>query len=144
MSRKVLVLTVFALTVATFAWGARADRDELQGDWKETSVGAGKVIATPMFFQNAHFIFAGDKVTITNRDKRQEGTYKADPTRKPKTIDLTLKRTDKKDPVTLSGIYELSGDTLKIGFTEDSSKGVRPESLSGLKVLVFTLKREKR
>src|SRR3954447_15597117 len=58
--------------------------------------------------QGLGYAFKGDAVTSFNllREEEVKGTYKIDPSKNPKTIDITLKEKDKKE-VHLLGIYKL-------------------------------------
>lgn len=60
-------------------------------------------------------VFEKDKVTwvfgMPKDDKRYDGTYKIDPTKKPKEIDLSQPQNTK---VVAKGIYKVEGDTLVV------------------------------
>jgi uncharacterized protein (TIGR03067 family) len=61
-----------------------------------------------------HTVKAGDKVI-------QVGTQKIDPSKSPKTIDVTMTEGPSKGAVML-GIYEIDGDTLKACFDMEGKK----------------------
>jgi len=66
----------------------------------------------------------GDKHTVKNGDEViQVGTQKLDPSKSPKTIDVTMFVGPHKGTVML-GIYEIDGDTLKVCF--DPEGNTRP------------------
>ena len=67
--------------------------------------------------------FVGDKLVLDLFGTKTEGTFKLDPTKKPRTIDLTL------DDKTSQGIYELNGDSLKIVLAEPGQP--RPKDFNG-------------
>ena len=101
----------------------KTDKDGFQGDWEVISAEkAGEKIAEEMLNQ-IKIKFTGDKLVLDLFGTKQEGTFKLDPTKKPKTIDLTL------DDKTSSGIYELTGDTLKIALAEPGK--ARPKDFNG-------------
>jgi len=101
-----------ALTVTAAAQNdsAKEDAAKLQGAWvriyvdvdgKKTDDGKKK---------------AGEAVTLVVKgDKFGDDTFKLDPTKKPKQIDLTIVN-DKGKSMTWPGIYELKGDELKVCF----------------------------
>jgi uncharacterized protein (TIGR03067 family) len=66
--------------------------------------------------------FEGDKHTVKNGDQViQVGTQKLDPSKSPKTIDVTMTEGPSKGAVML-GIYEFDGDTLKVCFDPQGKK----------------------
>src|SRR5262245_11969682 len=70
-------------------------------------------------------VYDGDKHTVKSGDQViQVGTQKIDPSKSPKTIDVTMSEGPNKGAVML-GIYEFDGDTLKACF--DSSGKERPK-----------------
>ena len=66
--------------------------------------------------------FEGDKFTVKKGEEViQVGTQKLDASRSPKTIDVTVVEGLSKGAVML-GIYEISGDTLKVCFDPEGKK----------------------
>jgi uncharacterized protein (TIGR03067 family) len=98
---------------------------KFQGTWTiESSVTGGKEIPTDelkglvVIFEDAkHTVKKGDEVI-------QVGTQKIDPSKSPKTIDVTMTEGPNKGKVML-GIYEFNADTLKVCF--DSQGKNRPK-----------------
>jgi uncharacterized protein (TIGR03067 family) len=89
-------------------------------------------------------VVAGDKRTLmAGSEVRGRSVFKVDPTKKPKTIDITVIEGPLKDQ-TLKGIYELSDDTHKICLAlegRDRPAGFVTNPGSGQLLQVF--KREK-
>jgi uncharacterized protein (TIGR03067 family) len=91
---------------------AKKDMDALQGKWQLVSLERdGKSVDVP---KDAVRVVKGDKYTINPRPGVTiEGTFKIDPTTKPKQVDATASAGPNKGK-TMMGIYEIDGDTLKI------------------------------
>jgi uncharacterized protein (TIGR03067 family) len=104
--------------------------DQLRGSWS--------VVKADSQFEGKRFVFDGDKLTVVfNEDEKKEGEIKIDSDAKPAEIDI--RRGDQK----WLGIYEVSGDTLRICFSEKGDK--RPTKFqSGKDVILVTLKRDKK
>jgi uncharacterized protein (TIGR03067 family) len=89
--------------------------------------------------------FVGDKHTVKKGDEViQVGTQKLDPSKSPKAIDVTMTGGLNKGAVML-GIYEISGDTLKVCFDPEGKK--RPaefKSAPGSQTFVAVHKRVKK
>src|ERR1700722_18823713 len=138
----VTLLCTLVLT-ATGETGARADNKavvdkelkKFQGTWTFESVEAGGKEEPAADFKGMTVTFEGDKFTVKKGDEViQAATQKLDPSKSPKTIDVT--EAVNKGAVML-GIYEISGDTLKVCFDSEGKK--RPtefKSASGSQVLV--------
>ncbi len=98
---------------------SKADLDKLAGKWEvkqyyvNGAIFKGKGLPAP-------WVVSGDKI-VTQGGKGVEYTYKIDPTKTPKTIDL---KTTKGEP--LVGVYAIDGDTLKVGYNR---KDVRPSTV---------------
>jgi uncharacterized protein (TIGR03067 family) len=60
--------------------------------------------------KTSKLVVKGDQYSVTFGDNIATSTFKVDPTKKPKTIDFKPQ-----DGGTIKGIYELDGDTLKLG-----------------------------
>ena len=123
---------------------AKKELERIQGTWVATRLESGGQ-AAPV--GSVRLICVGDKYTQKNGSEEVEkGTHKLDPTKKPKTMDITVTDGDFKGQLQLA-IYELDGDILKICANEAGDKA-RPKEFSttketGGKVLVI-LKREKK
>jgi uncharacterized protein (TIGR03067 family) len=122
--------------------GRAADpsKDELQG----VRVGAsGEVNGKPApakEVERIRFTFKGAKLLVRgarDEDKEEESTFKTDPKKSPRHLDITLK--DK----TLHGIYEVQGDELKVCFENGGKAENRPTKFATNKeneevLIVFT------
>ena len=95
---------------------------KFQGTWTfESSVAGGEELPADQL-RMLVLIFEGDKHTVKNGDEViQVGTQKLDPSKSPKTIDVTLTEGLNKGTVML-GIYEIDGDTLKVCFDSQGKK----------------------
>lgn len=87
-----------------------------QGTWTiESSMAAGQEIPRDQL-KGFIVIYEGDKHTLKHDGKVfQIGTQKIDPSKSPKTIDVTMTEGPQKGKVML-GIYEFHGDTMKACF----------------------------
>ncbi|HMP02517.1 MAG TPA: TIGR03067 domain-containing protein [Gemmatales bacterium] len=116
-----------------------------QGTWTiESSITGGVEIPTDQL-KGLVMVFESDKHTVKMGDQViQVGTQKLDPSKSPKTIDVTMTEGPSKGMVML-GIYELDGDTLKVCFDATGKK--RPtefKSEPGSTTFVNVHKRVKR
>lgn len=95
---------------------------KFQGAWTfESSEAGGKKLAASEL-KGFILIFEGDKHTVKKGDDViQVGTQKLDPSKSPKTIDVTMTEGPNKGTVML-GIYEIDGDTLKVCFDPEGQK----------------------
>jgi uncharacterized protein (TIGR03067 family) len=88
--------------------------------------------------------FKGESVTSTTSDTTRGGSIKADPSKKPKALDVTsLDGPDKGK--TYLAVYEVSGDDLRISTAEPGKD--RPTEVSskeGNGWMLLTLKRVKK
>ena len=144
--RIALVTLLCALVLtARGGTGARADDKadvekelkKFQGTWTFESVEAGGKEEPAAEFKGMTVTFEGDKFTVKKGDEViQAGTQKLDPSRSPKTVDVTVAEGLSKGAVML-GIYEIKGDTLKVCFDPEGKK--RPtqfKSASGSQTFV--------
>jgi uncharacterized protein (TIGR03067 family) len=94
---------------------AKKDAEQLRGRW--AAVGAidddGKLKAVaeddPRYFT---FEFTGDKLITRRANRTIEGTYKLDPSKQPKAIDVVRRRGGAE--VLFQGIYAVDGDRLRV------------------------------
>ncbi len=115
--------------VATNVYTLADDKAEIeketkkfQGEWTiESSVTGGVTIPADQL-KGFIVIYEGDKHTLKFDGKVfQVGTQKIDPTKSPKTIDVTMTEGPSKGAVML-GIYEIEGDTMKACFNPQGKK----------------------
>ena len=95
---------------------------KFQGPWTiDSSVTGGTEIPAEQL-KGFIMTFEGNKHTLKLGDKvLQVGTQKIDPSKSPKSIDVTMSEGPEKGAVML-GIYELDGDTLKVCFDPEGKK----------------------
>lgn len=95
---------------------------KFQGTWTfESSEAGGKELPAGEL-KGFILTFEGDKHTVKKGDEViQVGTQKLDPSKSPKTIDVTMVEGPNKGTVML-GIYEIDGDTLKVCFDPQGKK----------------------
>ena len=134
-----LVLTAFGGTGARANDKADVEKEikKFQGTWTFESVQAGGKEVPAAEFKGITVTFEGDKYTVKKGDEViQAATQKLDPSKSPKALDVTVAEGPNKGAVML-GIYEISGDTLKVCFDPEGKK--RPtqfKSASGSQTLV--------
>jgi len=134
------------LTLGLFFFAAqvkaddKADKDKLQGEWSlvtREENGESKKIAEG----DEHYIklkIDGDKIVATVEGTDHNTTFVVDSSKKPKTIDLTIKGGEK-DGTVMKGFFELDGDTLKmcIGSPQAPDRPAEFKSKDEVKVLTF-------
>ena len=150
---RITLVALFCAVGFVAAGGALADEKadlekevkKFQGTWtfesSETGgekLPAGELKALILTFEGLkHTVKKGDDVI-------QVGTQKLDPSKSPKTIDVTMTEGLNKGAVML-GIYEIDGDTLKVCFDPEGKK--RPtefKSPAGSETFVNVHKRVKK
>jgi uncharacterized protein (TIGR03067 family) len=89
----------------------------------------------------------GNRITLKEAGRGKEGwsiTYKVDPTKAPRTIDISMS-IDDATPKTSLGIYKLEGGILKISIIEPKKEPERPTEFitkPGASSLLWQLKRK--
>jgi uncharacterized protein (TIGR03067 family) len=127
----VALLCIFGIAASSTLADDKADIEKelkkFQGNWTIESSETGGMAVPPDQLKEFILTFEGDKHTLKYGDKVfQVGTQKIDPSKSPKTIDVTLTEGASKGTVML-GIYEIDGDTLKVCFDPEGKK--RPTEL---------------
>jgi uncharacterized protein (TIGR03067 family) len=118
---------------------AKGDREKIQGTWVVESIKMGGKDLPEEQTRGFKMVFDGDKVSITLDGKVKEGTFKLDPSKKPKEIDVVIKDA----PKTGEGIYKLEGDKLTLCI--DDAGNQRPTEFAseeGTRHGLVVLKRE--
>jgi uncharacterized protein (TIGR03067 family) len=119
----------------------KGDKDALQGTWSMVSgTQDGKPVPEDVI-KRIKVVVSGDKMTQMLGDEKHEHTYKLNPDKSPKEIDV-----DFGDGKAGKGIYELKGDTLKVahGSKPGSPRPRDFTSKEGSGVLVAEFKRAKK
>jgi uncharacterized protein (TIGR03067 family) len=124
---------------ATPAAQKKTDQDNIQGTWQvESVIEKGKAMPADMV-KGLRMEFKGNRIKTTikaeGKEDTKEITFKLDPTKNPKWMDVDI------DGKMGTGIYSLEGDTLKICHgeigdprpTEFSSKEGSKTSLAVMK-----------
>jgi uncharacterized protein (TIGR03067 family) len=144
--QMLLVLTVSLLLAADAADdAAKKDLKLFEGTWKITSMEAEGMKLPEDQFKNDKLVCKGNEFTYTDAGgAAHKGTFKIDPTKKPKTMDITFTDGPNKGE-TMLGIYEISEDTYKLCMKPMSKD--RPTEFSskaGSGQVVEVLKKEKK
>ena len=122
-------LCILLVTVALGTGGRAGDKPDIDkelkkfhGTWTFSSVETGGKEEPIDLFKGMTVTFEGDKYTVKkDGEVVQVGRQKLDPSKAPKTLDATLIEGVNKGAVML-GIYEFSGDTLKVCFDAEGKK----------------------
>ena len=126
---------------------AKKDQEALQGAWKVVSSEAGGKGQTEQFKDHL-LVFEGDTFALKKgNDVGLKGTFKLDPSEKPRAIDMTIAEGGQEGDKgkVLHGIYELSKGTLKWCTAEPGGTD-RPKEFStkeGINHMLVTLKKDK-
>jgi uncharacterized protein (TIGR03067 family) len=145
--RLVHLVTVAALGLVLVAADdktddAKKDKEKLAGKW--TVVSSTLDGKEQDKSEDNSLTFDGDALTIHFKGKEHKATFKIDPEKKPKQIDVTPTDGDEKDKV-LKGIYSLEKEDLKICIAHGEGKD-RPtefESKEDSQILLIVLKKAK-
>jgi len=146
MNRRCLLIVGVALLLAAGDAGEDVKKElaKFGGTWRIVSLETEQGKIGEDALKDFRLIIEGDKFTAKEQSGEVHGTFKVDPAKKPKTIDIIMKDGPMKD-TTMLGIYELDGDTYKLcgdmqGKNRPTEFAVKPGSGYVLEVL----KREKK
>jgi RNA polymerase sigma factor (sigma-70 family) len=120
----------------------KTDKEKLQGRWKLVSGEMGGKPAEDL--KEGTFLFKGDKFITERPDgMTYSSDYTIDPTKKPKSIDITPREAPESEKdKTIPGIYELDGDTLRIcANMPDLERPTELKSKEGTRIMLLTFKR---
>jgi uncharacterized protein (TIGR03067 family) len=119
------------------------DAKQVQGTWDvvEYEIQGKKVPAG--FLKKVKVIFGADKFKLDTGDPNvKESTFKLDPAKKPKQIEVTSDAGGVK--ANYSGIYDISGDTLRICLYTDAARPPTEfRTNPDVKSFMMVLKKEK-
>jgi uncharacterized protein (TIGR03067 family) len=120
------------------------DMKLLQGNWTlESFVANGKDVPAEKI-QKIKLTIKGDRYLVDFGKQKMELKFTIDPTRKPKTMDLINTKDDKK--TVTPGIYEITGDTLRIcrGTETGQARPTEFAAKEGSKLALSVYRRDKK
>ncbi len=149
--RKWFVLTLFAvplaLTAAPFVHADKGSDDatkeyaRFEGSWNIASAEMGGQALPAEALKGTLLTCKGSDFTYKEGERVSKGTFKVDPSKKPRQIDITFGDGPMKG-MTVLGIYEVDGDSYKLCLDLGGKK--RPtEFKSGDMVVLEVLKKVK-
>src|SRR5262249_52973330 len=105
----VLLTSSFVTTTGLQSQDVPTDKQKIEGSWKVVSLEAlGMKELPPDVLKAAKVVVTSDKLTIEIAGEKFETSYKLDPAKKPKAIDMV--DLGRKDAKPTPGIYLLEGD----------------------------------
>ena len=121
--QRIVCLLLVSLIGAVARGDAASDGRDMDGTWKPVAAElAGKQWAKPVL-DSMKLVLKDDKYTVQVGEASDEGTVKRDPSKSPKTMDITGTNGPNKGKTFLV-IYELKGDELRVCY--DLSGDSRP------------------
>lgn len=99
------------------------DRKQILGTWTIVSILDGGEIVPKEAHAGSYIEITGDKLRVVSPERVKESSYILDPAKSPKWLDLTTGASKKRS----LGIYELSGDELKISVNDGSKDAPRAD-----------------
>ena len=109
-----VLLAVLASAVAAGPKDAKKELDRLQGTWVMESLEIDGQVLPEDKIKGTTLVIKGDRYIVKVKDQSFETTFKLDPAKKPKAIDMYFATSPAEAPKLAKGIYELDGDTLKL------------------------------
>jgi uncharacterized protein (TIGR03067 family) len=146
MKRRCLLVVGVGLLLAAADAGEEVKKElaKFEGTWKLVSLETEQNKLGEDALKDFRLKIEGDKFTAVENSGEVHGTFKVDPTKKPKTIDITMKEGPMKDK-TMLGIYELDADTYKLcGDMQGKSRPTEFAVKPGSGFVLEVLKREKK
>ncbi len=129
---KLAATIVCLLGLTAFTAGADPAANKIEGTWNLTGVisKGEKAPAAEIAKAMGVAVFKDGKYSLSTGGKQMEaGTYKADASKTPATIDVVITEGKDKDKTQL-GIFKIDGDKLTIAMSSPGSKD-RPKSFEG-------------
>jgi len=125
---------------------AEKDQEALQGMWQPETLNQAGQAAPAEQLKEITFVIKDNTYSISMGGKELEnGTFKLDSSKKPKTIDFEIQSGNDKGKKQ-SGIYELEGDTFKLclAFPGESDRPKELVAKADTKTIYSVFKRQKK
>jgi len=156
MKTRILSLLILGMLIGSAAGQQEeSDLDKIKGKWVFDQVKKDGMAEDLAKAKGVEIVVDNGKVTLIAGTKTLgQGTFKLEPGKNPKEIDIHLDHPEKKEGEKANGIYVLEGDTLKICFALNVPRAVgdktpskpakRPTEFHGDRgQLLLVLKRQK-
>lgn len=141
MTRSLCVLLI--LTLLLSCTSRADDAKSMDGTWLPSTAELGGEKFPDEVRKSIKLVIGDGKYTVTVGKEPDKGTVKLDPSKKPKSMDITGVEGPTKGK-TILAIYEMTGDTLKICY--DLSGNARPSAFkttTGSRLFLVTYHRGK-
>jgi uncharacterized protein (TIGR03067 family) len=137
-------LAIVACAVATVRGGdtGKDDTKDIQGKWKITKAQVDGKEVDAKNFAETRFIFKGDIITFQHPTEKNSATFGLDPRKKPRHINTVVQDGKAKGEARM-GIYELSGDKLKLCWSKSTTRPADFATKEGDKFINLELERVK-
>lgn len=109
-------LILMAMGLTAMAAAPKDEKESMAGTWRAESFTTDGVDAPQDFLDRTKLTIEGDRYILTVGEHVLKGTYKIDPEKMPKTIDIHYENLEIAQGRIIQGIYVLEGDTLKTCF----------------------------
>jgi uncharacterized protein (TIGR03067 family) len=116
---------------------AKGDLKKFEGTWSVATAQKGGKDAPEGEIKEIQLVFSGEKLTFKHGEKAIEGTFKIDPSKKPKQIDVSLMGKD------VEGIYRFKKDGKLELCISDAGRPTEFKSPDDSPTMLIVLKREK-
>jgi uncharacterized protein (TIGR03067 family) len=137
--RMMLVLVAGLLVAADAKDDAKKELEKLQGDWVMVSSERNGEALPDEQVKALRRTIKDDEFTVTRDNETvAKGKFTVDPSKSPKTIDVTITEGDNTDK-TMKGIYEIDGDNYKVCFAPFSKDRPKEFSSKGDEGLVLSV-----
>jgi uncharacterized protein (TIGR03067 family) len=122
----VVLLPFLAIVADAAPDTVKKELEKFRGSWRYGSMEMEGTAMPQESLKDAKLVCDGDHFTFSEPGMTHRGTFRIDPTKAPKTIDVVFTEGPNKGE-TLLGIYELEGDTYRVCLATPGKE--RPKAL---------------
>jgi uncharacterized protein (TIGR03067 family) len=113
MTLREFAAIALVVSCSSAAWGDDAKVGTLEGTWLPSAAELGGKPFPDEIRKTIRLELKGDRYTVTAGTESDRGTFKLDPSAKPKALDITGTEGPNQGK-TILAIYERNGDTLRV------------------------------